>query len=106
MGWCVSIHEQQLPHPVGRREQIALEAKEVAVAGVEAGDGAPLQVGHLVGDGHARDRGATEVAVGNEKCVAGAFEHGDLLAHDPHVCGGRRFDLANDLKPDINHAHS
>ena len=95
----VAVDEEELVDAVGRRgEEVAPEAEEVAVAGVEAGDGAPAHRLHLVGDGDARDGGPADVVVGDEEAGGDRAEHADLVAYPFEVGRGGRLDLADELE--------
>ena len=95
----VAVDEEELVHAVGRRgEEVAPEAEQVAVAGVEAGDGAAAHLLHLVRHGHARDGGPADVVVGNEERGGDRAQHADLVPHPGQVRGGGRLDFADQLE--------
>ena len=95
----VAVDEEELVHAVGRGgQQVTAEAEQVAVAGVEAGDGAPAHLLHLVRHGDARDGGPTDVVVGNEERGGDRAQDADLVPDAGQVRGGRRLDFADQLE--------
>ncbi len=95
----VAVDEEELVHAVRRRgEQVAPEAEQIAVAGVEAGDGAAPHLLYLVRNGHARDGGPSDVVVGNEERGGDRAQHADLVPHAGQVRRGRGLDFADQLE--------
>ena len=95
----VAVDEEELVHAVRRRsEEVAPEAEQVAVAGVEAGDGAAAHLLHLVRNGHARDGGPSDVVVGNEERGGDRAQHADLVPHAGQVRRGRGLYFADQLE--------
>ena len=100
----VAVDEEELVDAVGRRgEQVAPEPEQVAVAGVEAGDGAPAHRLDLVGDGDARDGGPADVVVGDQEGAGDRAEHADLVPDPCEVGRGGRLDLADELERACGH---
>ena len=95
----VAVHEEELLDAVGRRgEQVAPEAEQVAVPGVDARDGAAPHLRDLVGHGDARHGRTTDVVVRYQEAGCDRAEHPDLVADPRQVGPSRRFDLAHHLE--------
>jgi hypothetical protein len=100
----VTVDEQKLTDPVGRRRQeVPAEPQDVAISCVDAGDRPPSHQLYLMGDGDTRHRGPTNMVVGNQKRVGNATHDADLVSDVHHIRSGRRLDLAND--PELGWRH-
>src|SRR5581483_8571210 len=75
------VDEQELADAIGGSgEQVAAEAEQVAVAGVDAGDGVSAHVLHLVRDRDAGDGGPADVVIRDQEGAAHRGQDSDLVA--------------------------
>ncbi len=95
----IAVDEKKLVDPVRRSgEQVALEAENVAIPGVQTRDRASAHQRHLVGDSDARHRRPTDVIVGDQERRRDAAHHADLVSHVHQIGARGRLHFADDAE--------
>ena len=101
----VAVHEEQLADAIRSRcQKVTAEAEDIAVPGVQAGDGAATHLDHFMSHGDAGDCGPTNVVVRHEERRRDGAQHADLVAHPAQVRSSGGFDLADHLECPVHHA--